>query len=62
MKVKIIETYVREIEAPNIEEARKMWENDMECLYLTPEDFESVEFYESTDNGQRQPLNNAQPC
>lgn len=49
MKIKIIETYVREIEADSIEQAREMWENDMECLYLTPEDFERVEFYETAE-------------
>lgn len=49
MKVKIIETYIREIEADSIEQAREMWQN-IECLYLTPEDLDSVEFYESTDN------------
>lgn len=49
MKIKIIETYVREIEAESIEQAREMWQNDMECLYLTPEDFESVEFYETAE-------------
>lgn len=49
MKIKIIETYAREIEAESIEQAREMWQNDMECLYLTPEDFESVEFYETAE-------------
>lgn len=49
MKIKIIETYVREIEAESIEQAREMWHNDMECLCLTPEDFESVEFYEAAE-------------
>lgn len=52
MKIKIIETYAREIEAESIEQAREMWQNDMECLYLTPEDFENVEFYETAERPQ----------
>lgn len=52
MKVKIIETYVREVEAESIEQAREMWQNDIECLCLAPEDFESVEFHEINERSQ----------
>lgn len=58
MKVKIIETYVRGVEAESIEQAREMWQNDIECLCLAPEDFEGVEFHEINERSQSTQRNN----